>query len=251
MYTTRKSIVILVDSQAAVLALDNYDTNSQLVRLTKNALKELSSEHDISIQWIKARVNNKGNEIADRVAKTGSKLTPSVDIEPGKAFVKKLVDDHLYVKWNRRWQTQNDCRQTFQFYPFVDRKKCKDIVSLNRYDLGILVRYTTGHAHLRRHNKIAGTMPPYQVLNPQPRYELTDPDELIFDNDDSDIRCRLCKLIGRVETPYHILQDCLAAWGERRNLLGEYTFEGQEYICWEPSALVRFFKTYDLENQPN
>ena len=117
--------------------------------------------------------------------------------------------------------------------------------------MGILIGYTTGHAHLRRHNKIANTMSPMQVTNPMPKYNLEDPDDNFQGTYDKEIVCRLCQLKGTEETPFHLLQNCLATWSARRELLGSYTFEGERIITWEPMALVRFYKEFDLENKPN
>ena len=247
-------VVFMVDSQAAILALQNVDTSSQLVKQAKDALNKVGNDYTISIQWIKAHVNNKGNEIADQVAKTGSRLIPHTEIKCGKAYVKKLVSDEMYTEWDRRWQTLGTCRQAFFFYKYVDRSKSKKIMKLNRHELGILIRYTTGHAHLRRHNKVTGTMLPRALTRPEPRYRLMDPDELegeACDDDDEDIRCRLCKIKGTHETPIHIIKNCLAVWHQRRDQFGSYTFERDDEIGWEPAALVRFYRDIDLENQPN
>ena len=129
----------------------------------------------------------------------------------------------------------------------------KKITKLNRHELGILIRYTTGHAHLRRHNKITGTMLPRALTRPEPNYTLEDPDEKTSneDEDDEDIRCRLCKLKGKQETPIHIITECLAVWERRRELFGSYTFEGDDNIGWEPASLIRFYKEINLENRPN
>ena len=143
------------------------------------------------------------------------------------------------------------CRQTFEFYPCVDENKSKKIIKLNRHNMGILVRHTTGHAHLRRHNKIANTKQPMRVLNPQPLYTMEDPDDNHAGPYDDEVMCRLCQLKGTEETPFHLIRDCLATWETRRELLGSYTFEGERIITWEPMALVRFFKRFDLENKPN
>ena len=193
-------------------------------------------------------MNNKGNEIADRAAKTGSKLPPTQEIKCGKAHVKKTINDHMYSEWDRRWQTLPNCRQAFFFYRYVDRSKAKRIMKLNRHELGILIRYTTGHAHLRRHNKITGTSLPMSLTRPEPRYSLDDPEET-NEADDEEIRCRLCKLKGKEETPIHIFRDCLAPWQTRWSHLGHYTFEKEEYVNWEPTQLVGYFRKLDLENQ--
>ena len=120
---------------------------------------------------------------------------------------------------------------------------------MSRADLGIIMRYTTGHAHLLRHNKIAGTLGARPICFPLPQYKLIDPDDRFEGSEDIDIRCRLCDLKGSVETPYHILKDCLAVWRESREMFRTYTYEGTDHIDWSPEALVGYFKKLDLENK--
>ena len=141
------------------------------------------------------------------------------------------------------------CRQTFEFYKFIDRAKSKKIYNLTKYELGIIMRYTTGHAHLRRHDKIAGTMKPF-AFGPEQKYTLDDP-EHVAEEDDPEIRCRLCNLKGKQETPYHLLKECLRIWRLRYEMFGIYTLENEEIIHWSPARLVDFYKKLDLENRPN
>ena len=83
---------------------------------------------------------------------------------------------------------------------------------MNRGDLGVIMRYTTGHAHLLRHNKIAGTLDPPLVRYPLPQYSLVDPDDNHSGPEDIDIRCRLCDLKGKEE---RVEQErtCTWSWG--------------------------------------
>ena len=71
---------------------------------------------------------------------------------------------------------------------------------MNGYDRGILIRYTTGHAHLRGHNKLTGSMLPRALTRPEPEYILKDPHDDPSVKDDEEIRCRLCNLKGKEET---------------------------------------------------
>ena len=73
------------DSEAAIKALENPDTSNKLVELTKNALNGLGAEY----QWIKAHVDNKGNEMVDIAGKTGRKLSPNCDTCPSRAHIKQ------------------------------------------------------------------------------------------------------------------------------------------------------------------
>ena len=157
----------------------------------------------------------------------------------------------MYLQWDRKWQTQGDCRQTFLFFPCIDRGKSKLMSKMNRKDLGGMVRYLTGHAHLRRHNKIANTPQPQFVDQPQMQYTLHDPDDNHQGEYDRDIVCRLCKLPGKEETPFHMATECLGAWQARRDILGSYSFEGEQVFRWKPKPLLKFFKHFDLENKAN
>ena len=86
-----ESITILSDSQAAIKALQNIDTTSNLVKCTKEALNQIGKEYDTTIH-----VNNKGKGIADRDAKTGSLPTSHTEIRYGKAHVKRVINNNVY-----------------------------------------------------------------------------------------------------------------------------------------------------------
>ena len=122
---------------------------------------------------------------------------------------------------------------------------------MGRKNLGIMVRYLTGHAHLRRHNKIASTQQPIPYDQPQMLYNLHDPDDKHIGRYDREVMCRLCKLPGTEETPYHIATDCLGAWRTRFELLGCYNFESDGPFSWDPEDLLQFCNHFDLENKPN
>ena len=121
---------------------------------------------------------------------------------------------------------------------------------MSKCDLSTLVRYTTGHAHLRRHNKLAGTSQPLPVLKPEQRIIIKDPSESDF-RVDEEIRCRLCQSKDKEETPHHIITECPTLWRERWTRLGYYTYEGIQCITWNPFSLLGFINSLDLENKPN
>ena len=251
-----ENIRFMVDSKAAIMALENPETKSKLVQLTKNALNETGSIHKINIDWIKAHNNLKGNELADRLAKTGCNIEPTQQIGQSQAYVKQLINEDMYKAWNLRWQTEETCRQTFFFFKAIDKGASKKIYKMNRHNLGMIMRYVTGHVHLRRHNYIANTANPVPIPYPENCHKLTDPDDDMFKNnvanyENFQIRCRKCNLKGSEETPMHLFKDCLAVWRERLQYLGAYSFEKDEHTTWEPYSLLGFFNELDLENRPN
>ena len=58
----------------------------------------------------------------------------------------------------------------------MTQQKAKKLSKLSRFDLGILVRYLTRNAHLRRHNEIEKKQPRYVELS-ETIYSLEDPDD--------------------------------------------------------------------------
>ena len=120
-----QKINIMCDSQVAIMALENTETRSEMVIKTKHLLNKLGEDYDITQNWIKAHVNHKGNKMADILAKTGSRLTCAEPTPISQATIKETIRQEMYREWDRRWQTQTDCRQTCIFFPCVDRAKSK------------------------------------------------------------------------------------------------------------------------------
>ena len=70
-----------MDSQAALLALNNDHVKPKLVKETVDILNLLvSSGKNITLSWVKAHVGYLGNELADEAAKGGALSCDSVVI---------------------------------------------------------------------------------------------------------------------------------------------------------------------------
>ena len=102
-----------------------------------------------------------------------------------------------------------DCRQTYCFSPSIEVAKSKALCKLSKADFSLMVLYLTGDAHLPRHNKIANTMQEVYCDLPQMKYVLEDPDDNFVGDFDRNITCRISKLKGKEETPYHLAKECL------------------------------------------
>ncbi|WP_443057067.1 ribonuclease H family protein [Streptomyces sp. IBSBF 2390] len=59
------SMVIYVDSQAAIKALSSFRTTSSLIKECKGMLNNLGSLCDLTIMWVPGHTNIQGNEDAD------------------------------------------------------------------------------------------------------------------------------------------------------------------------------------------
>ena len=99
--------------------------------------------------------------MADTLAKTGTRLTIKENIGPSRAHINAHITSHMYKTWNDRWIQTKGLRQTKLFIQNVgNRGRAKKARDLNRNDMGILVRNLTGHAFIRRHNYIVGSVIP-------------------------------------------------------------------------------------------
>ena len=246
--TTQNTIRILSDSQAALQALDRIDTDSKLVRDTKLALNTLGKSIKIELAWVKAHVNYKGNELADRLAKTGTKLQSRSNIGPSRAHINAKINEEMYKEWNQRWMSLPGHRQTKALLPSVyDRGKAKQARSLTRADLGIYVRNITGHCFMARHNNIVGNSNPTQTNATQNSLLDLDGSE---DEPSAILRrqaeCRKCQLTNTEETPLHLIFECEAIWYERWESFGTPLLNDR--IKWKPQSFVAFFKKMKLEN---
>ena len=112
---------------------------------TKIALNELAKHVEVELGWIKAHVNYKGNEMADTLAKTGTKLCNKAAVGPSRAHINSQITSHIYKEWDDRWSNTTGLRQTKLFIPNVrNRGRGKKARNLNRHDLGTLIRNLTG-----------------------------------------------------------------------------------------------------------
>ena len=71
--THNQSIVVLVDSQAAIKALIKCSVTSITVFNCIRNLNQLGKQNHVSTTWIPGHAGVHGNEVADYVAKSGSK----------------------------------------------------------------------------------------------------------------------------------------------------------------------------------
>ena len=69
-----EKIIILVDSQAAILAIQNNIVKSHTVLSCIKNLNILGKDNDVTIAWTPGHTGIQGNEKADVLAKAGSAL---------------------------------------------------------------------------------------------------------------------------------------------------------------------------------
>jgi len=67
-----KYVSICSDSQAALKALQAAKTMSPLVRHCQQVLNDISAWHAVRLYWVPGHARVRGNEIADRLARSSS-----------------------------------------------------------------------------------------------------------------------------------------------------------------------------------
>ena len=221
-----KSIYFLVDSQAALKSLKNPESKSDFVREAKNGLNILGRKNRVTLRWIEAHKGYKFNEVADKLAKKGASpncLRQGEQPLPNKRSIFALIEEQNKQKWFNRWITSLEARQSKYFWQFPSKSKSDKILSHPREVVSRVVRFTTGHAFLRRQNAVV-----FHGFSPPP----------------GDISCRLCEDPVMDETPHHLITECEALVFRRMDIFGTDFLD--EFPPWKPEELIRFLENKDI-----
>ena len=107
-----QSIVVLVDSQAAIKAHIKCTVTSITVLNCIRNIHQLGKQNHVSIAWIPGHAGIHGNEEADYLAKSGSKSKihgPEPFITVPDASCVSMVKDWSTVRWKSMWNKRKDC----------------------------------------------------------------------------------------------------------------------------------------------
>lgn len=200
---------IYSDSQSAVTSLKGYNFKDSLTSATKKLLVSLQEQTIIDIQWTRAHVGNTGNEIADMLAKRGSKQGTLKKVGyPLSYFNHKLHDTYIQY-WQTEWNSLPICKHAKSMLPKVGIKEARNLINYRRSDINLVIQIVSGHALLSKH--------------------LANWNEL-------QAACRLC--LEGDETPLHLLTECPALTEERDSY---YTLSNNEkQFTWK--RLLSFFQ---------
>ena len=188
------SVTIFTDSQSALNALAKMQVDSKLVQNCVLELNILGKTKDVEIKWVKSHCNIKGNEIADTLAKSGTKKMEEEIIPLPRRMALNLIEEATKKLWNQRWKNSDHCRQTKQWFPVTNSAKSKMLVKMDRKQLSSCIELITGHNRLRYHESRMSN-----EVNP------------------------LCREGCKVdETSWHIICECPAFWKLRAEVFNTY-----------------------------
>lgn len=125
-------VVFLTDCMSTLQSLQS--PKEQLERDTQCLLYALSQEMKVAVQWIPAHCGLAGNEEADRLAKSGSRMEqPHLPVSYSEA--KTIIKRHSKTQWANQHNPPSD----------------DQIIHLRRHEQTIIFRLRTGHCRLRHH----------------------------------------------------------------------------------------------------
>ena len=139
---------IFVDSQAAILALNNKKITSNDVLEAVQELNRAASCKTIIIHWTKAHIGTLGNERADQLAKEGCNDGSLVGSGFSKAELRNKVSDYLNNTWKKQFEQYNGARMGKLFYNGPDSIKAGYVMKLSRLQLARFIRIISGHNSL-------------------------------------------------------------------------------------------------------
>lgn len=204
------TVRFFVDSQAALRALCSSTIESLSVLSVVRKLNNVPGIVDLV--WVKAHVGNIDNEAVDAAAKAAISLQ-SVDNQlVSKVYLRNQVLDKLRQVWDNEWSAYREARQSKQFFNGQCKIKAKEMCRLSRFQLGKLIRVTSGHNQLGYHQHVI-----YPYKSPA---------------------CRYCD--ANRETFAHWIDDCPAFDRERQEI-----FNNQRVIHeydWDVNKVLAFSK---------
>ena len=207
-----EDVLIMSDSQAAIMAIHSPKCTSATVAEAKDALMVARRCRRIGISWIRGHADFTGNELADHLAKAGGAQPSLHQLPVAAAEAKARIRRYWHNKWQEIWGRGTGCKHTRQFLAKVGAQgSAKKLTrNFNHKKLGLLTQVVSGHGPFGGH---VGHW-----------------------NEKIDPTCSLCE--EGVETPWHLWSECPALELERREVIVE-----EKDL---PARLATFFQSKKL-----
>ena len=149
-----EKIVILVDSQAAILAIQNNLVKSNTVLTCIKNINILGKDNHVTIAWTPGHTGIQGNKKADILAKSGSALNclgPESFIPIPYASCRAAIKDWSVKRWRTSWIERKGCLRTKEYVKWASPGQLtQQLLSLKRPRLNKVLQVLTGHCNLHK-----------------------------------------------------------------------------------------------------
>ena len=193
-------IMIFVDSQAALKAIESKVVKSRIVRKCRGSLASIE-QHRVSLCWVPGHSNIEGNEKADEMARRGSEMDISAadnSLQPPVCDLLSRIDEYVQDATNHLWHNRQDCEVSRALWPRLNASKTKNLLTFDKSAVRLLTGVITGHCAIT---------PMLQ------RWRI--PTSSLY---------RSCNDTEEVETIQHFLSDCPGLQIRRQKHLGPRFF---------------------------
>lgn len=215
-----KNITFYVDNQACIKTLGGYIIRSKIAYETKKLLNLLSYNNQVTVSWIPGHEGHLGNEVADRLARMGTRLQiqgPGHIIPLAEATINDEIKQYGRRMHQKFWDRHLHCRQTKMMLPKTNNKLWKQLSKQPRRMMNLITQLFTGHSTLKRHLSVMSI--------------------------EDDGRCNQCEEDDAEETVEHFLCECPAFGRNRRNSLGNISLSNDELPKLPLNRILKFVKS--------
>ena len=154
-----EKVIILVDNQTAILAIQNNIVKSNTVLTCIKSLNILGTDNDVTIAWTPGHTGIQGNEKADILAKSGSALNcsgPEPFISIPYASCRAAIKDWSVKRWKTSWIERKDCLRTKENAGWASPQLTERLLRLKRRRINEVLQVLTSHCNLQKHRCTMG-----------------------------------------------------------------------------------------------
>jgi len=199
-------------------ALQAVKTTSPLVGQCQQALKDTSARHAVGLYWVPGHAGVSGNEIADKLARSGSAqrfIGPEPFLGVSRQNIRRKLNCWMGKQHLALWCGPcNMQRQARELISGPDLATGARLLSFNRTQTKVVIGLLAGHSTLRRHLCIMG-------LGNNPIYWRCGTEE---------------------ETSVHILCEYEALASLRHTYLGSFFLDPEDIVKLDVGAIWSFGK---------
>ena len=157
--TQGKIIEFYCDNQALIKCFNKVTYDDLLITELFSIMAKLRTTNEVKIIWIRGHTGNLGNEIADRLAKRGSKLAfygPEPAVPISWTTLRTAVKTITEGKHRKEWLDSSTSNHTRWIWGELNRGKSRVLTNLKVTNIGRMVQMITGHGMMAKHQHRLG-----------------------------------------------------------------------------------------------